>query len=497
MNSRTFLSTRFKMIAGFTVIVILCIVALLTAINSFNKVVKQNKLTTDRESVTRSLTEIKADLNLNRALTLDMMLRKKNEDQLKLKNQILEKASEIDDFNKIVQDYYKNSPAALQQFESLLKLIKSYRANRSLQFQMIEKGKIDEALTLASGIQAEYFEKISGIIDGLEKKEVALSIQLIADADNNAYFAENLIIVTGISAVAVIIIMVVIMFRMLRKIIGQLNRSITVLGESTTNILSTVTEVSTGAAETATAIAETTTTIEEVRQTAQLSSEKANLVSESSQKAANIALKGKESVLETIEGMRKISQQMMLITESVIKLSEQSRTISEITTTVSDIADQSNLLAVNAAIEAAKAGEQGRGFAVVAQEIRSLAEQSKQSTAQVKEILNDIQKSVNLAVQATENGNSVVETGSILSAQSGEVIQLMTDSVTEAAQAAIQISASSQQQKAGMEQLVPAMENIKVASEQSLIGNKQTQKAAQALDELGKNLKHLIAYYKV
>ncbi|MCX6283513.1 MAG: methyl-accepting chemotaxis protein [Bacteroidetes bacterium] len=497
MNSRSFLSTRFKLIAGFTVIVMLCIIALLTAINSFNKVVKQNKLTADRESVTRALIEIKADQNRNRALVLDMMLSKKTEDQLRLKNQILEKASEINGLIRVVQDYYKDSPEDRQQLDNLLELMKSYRANRSLQFQMIEKGKIDEAIALGSGIQTENYEKIRGIIDGFEKKEVALSLQLIADADNNAHFAENLIMVTGISTLAVIIIMVIVMFRMLRKILGQLNKSIEILGESTANILSTVTEVSTGAAETATAIAETTTTIEEVRQTAQLSSEKANLVSESSQKAANIALKGKESVLETIEGMRKISQQMMLITESVIKLSEQSRTISEITTTVSDIADQSNLLAVNAAIEAAKAGEQGRGFAVVAQEIRSLAEQSKQSTSQVKEILNDIQKSVTLAVQATENGNSVVETGSILSAQSGEVIQLMTDSVNEAAQAAIQISASSQQQKAGMEQLVPAMENIKIASEQSLIGNKQTQKAAQALDELGKNLKHLIEYYKV
>ena len=497
MNSRIFLSTRVRLILGFTVIILLNIGVLITAINSFNKVVKQNQLASDRESVTSALTEIKADQNRNRALILEMMLSKKTEDQLRLKSQILEKASEINSLIKIVQDYYQNSPADLQQFENLLELMKSYRANRSLQFQMIEKGKVDEALALGSGIQSENYEKIRGIIDGFEKKEAALSQKLIADADNHARFARNLILGIGLSAVAIIIIMVVVMFRMLRKIIGQLNKSIEVLGESTTNILSTVTEVSTGATETATAIAETTTTIEEVRQTAQLSSEKANLVSESSQKAANIAFKGKESVLETIEGMKKISQQMMLITESVIKLSEQSRTISEITTTVSDIADQSNLLAVNAAIEAAKAGEQGRGFAVVAQEIRSLAEQSKQSTAQVKEILNDIQKSVTLAVQATESGNSVVETGSILSAQSGEVIQLMTDSVNEAAQAAMQISASSQQQKAGMEQLVPAMENIKIASEQSLIGNKQTQKAAQALDELGKNLKLLIEYYKV
>lgn len=497
MNSRFFSSTRFKLITGFTVIILLNVGVLLIAINSFNNVINQNQLVVARESVTRALTDIKADENRNRALILDMMLTTKPDVQALIKSKILLKKDEVDRQIQTIQEYYKDSPDDLQQIIKAIELINNYRVNRDVQFQLIAQAKITEAVAMGVGIQSELYEKFRGIFDEFEKKETLLATQQVTAADKRARFAQSLIIGIGISAIIISLIMVFSMFRMLRKIMGQLNQSIQILNESTTNILSTVTEVSTGAAETSTAIAETTTTIEEVRQTAQLSSEKANLVSGSSQKAATIALKGKESVLETIEGMKKISQHMMLITESVIKLSEQSRTIAEITTTVSDIADQSNLLAVNAAIEAAKAGEQGRGFAVVAQEIRSLAEQSKQSTAQVKEILNDIQKSVNLAVQATENGNAVVETGSSLSAQSGEVIQLMTESVAEAAQAAIQISASSQQQKAGMDQLVPAMENIKLASEQSLIGNKQTQKAAQALDQLGKNLKNLIEYYKV
>ncbi|MCX6280801.1 MAG: methyl-accepting chemotaxis protein [Bacteroidetes bacterium] len=497
MFSRLFYSTRFRLIGGFSVIILFIIVVLLTVVFSVSSVINLNSKAIEAESITTTVVAIKADQNRTRALVLDMMLTKKQADQARIKDQILKKKDEINGLVKRVQDYYKDSPDDMKQVNIFLQLINTYRQNRELQFQLIDSGKIPEAISMGSGIQAETYEKIRAIIDGFENKEAANARQLRTNAENTSRTSESWILGIGIVAILISVIMAFAMFSMLRKIIRGLRNSITVLSESTANILSTVTEVSTGAAETATAIAETTTTIEEVRQTAELSNEKANLVAETSQKASNIAIKGKQSVLETIEGMRKISQQMMVITESVIKLSEQSRTIAEITSTVTDIADQSNLLAVNAAIEAAKAGEQGRGFAVVAQEIRSLAEQSKLSTAQVKEILNDIQKSVNLAVQATENGNTVVETGSILSAQSGEVIQLMTDSVTDAAQAAIQISASSQQQKAGMEQLVPAMENIKLASEQSVVGNKQTQKAAQSLDELGKNLKKLIDRYKV
>jgi methyl-accepting chemotaxis protein len=108
--------------------------------------------------------------------------------------------------------------------------------------------------------------------------------------------------------------------------------------------------------------------------------------------------------MTSIEGMKKIQTQMESIAESVVKLSEQSQAIGEIIASVNDLAEQSNLLAVNAAIEAAKAGEQGKGFAVVAQEVKSLAEQSKQATSQVRTIFNDIQKATTAAVLATEQG---------------------------------------------------------------------------------------------
>src|SRR5207302_9134131 len=117
-----------------------------------------------------------------------------------------------------------------------------------------------------------------------------------------------------------------------------------------------------------------------------------------------------------------IQSQMESIAESIVRLSEQSQSIGEIISTVNDLAEQSNLLAVNAAIEAAKAGEQGKGFTVVAHEVKSLAEQSKQATSQVRAILSDIQRATNGAAMAVEQGAKAVEEGVRQSAEAGRSI---------------------------------------------------------------------------
>jgi len=198
--------------------------------------------------------------------------------------------------------------------------------------------------------------------------------------------------------------------------------------------------------------------------------------------------------LASAEGISRIREQMELISESIVKLSEQSQAIGEIIAIVNDLTDQSNLLAVNAAIEAAKPGERGKGFGVVAQEIRSLAEQSKQATAQVRNILSEIQKATSAVVMATEQGSKAVESGVKQSAEVDESIRALADTIAEAAQAATQIAASSQQQLVGTDQVALAMESIKQASTQNVAGTKQAETAAHNLHELGQKLKQLVEH---
>lgn len=287
------------------------------------------------------------------------------------------------------------------------------------------------------------------------------------------------------------------MVKNLQEAMREIREGTSVLASSASEILASTTQVASGAAETATAVSQTTSTVEEVKQTAQISGQKAKQVSESAQKSAQGSQTGRKAVNETIEGMNRIRKQVDSIAESIVRLSERSQAIGEIIATVSDLAEQSNLLAVNAAIEAAKAGEHGKGFAVVAQEVRSLAEQSKQATSQVRGILGDIQKATSAAVMATEQGSKAVEAGEKQAAEAGESIQILADSITEAAQAGTQIGASVQQQLVGMDQVASAMENIKQASAQNAASTRQAETAARNLHELGQRLKQLVGQYQV
>jgi methyl-accepting chemotaxis protein len=254
--------------------------------------------------------------------------------------------------------------------------------------------------------------------------------------------------------------------------------------------------VATGTAETATAISETSTTVIEVQQASKQSSQKAKDVADSAQRVVQVFQNGQKAVEETIDGMNNIREQMNSIAQTVVRLSEQSQSIGGIIASVTDIADQSNLLSVNAAIEAAKAGEQGKGFAVVAQEIKNLAGQSKQSTLKVRNILNDIQRITGAAVMATEQGSKAVEAGLKQSIQAGEAIRVLAESSNTAVQSAIQIVASSQQQVVGMDQIGIAIQNINQAGTETAVSMVQAEKSARNLYDLSQKLKAVIEKFQ-
>ncbi|MBI9073846.1 MAG: methyl-accepting chemotaxis protein [Desulfatibacillum sp.] len=277
----------------------------------------------------------------------------------------------------------------------------------------------------------------------------------------------------------------------LRDQVSGLSDGANTIAVSTSQISTTATELAATASEASISVNQITTTAEEVKQTVQLSTEKANQVAEAAEEVARVADQGRMATEEAVSGMSRIKEEMEYIAESIVKLSEQTQSIGEIIDAVNDLANESNLLSVNASIEAAKAGEFGKGFAVVAQEVKSLSDLSKQATAQVRTILNDIQNATSQAVMATERGSKAVDNGVDLASSSGHAIRALSESMSESANSAAQIAASSRQQLAGMDQLAQAMGSIQDAAEQNVEGAKRLEDSTHDLSKIADTLKEL------
>lgn len=311
-----------------------------------------------------------------------------------------------------------------------------------------------------------------------------------------AKYKSTLYLTLAITIAILGVVLTMVLFS-LRGLAKKLEDEVAVLSTSGEEILRSISEASSGMVETATAVTETTTTVEELKQTAQIATEKAKNVADVSEEALGTLKNSETTIADTIQWMNRINEGMGTISDSILKLSEHGKMIGEIIDAVNDLAEQSHLLAVNAAIEAAKAGDQGKGFSVVAQEVRSLADQSKQATVQVRNILNDIQNATNAAVMATEQGSKAVSHGLAQSAQTNDSIRSLALGINNVAQAASQISLSSQQQLIGVNQVTIAMSNIKTASDQQVDHMRQIEGGVQGMNAVGKSLKEQVVEYKL
>ena len=357
-----------------------------------------------------------------------------------------------------------------------------------------------EAVTIGKTKPAEALTKVRQDVIPLGKQmdeatgpfKEMVSAYETREVDRLAGSVERTWLLMLILAAVVVIGGVIFAVRISQAIRKQLRTAVAGINKSATELLAISTQVSAGAAQTAASTNETTATVEEVKQTALLAQEKAAQVAENSENVTRVAEVGQATVEETITGIERMQSQMGVVAETIRRLSEQTQAIGDIITTVNDIAEQSNLLSVNASIEAAKAGEQGKGFTVVAQEVKNLAEQSKQAVGQVRTILGEIQKAGGQAVDAMEESRKSIEAGRQQSLESGEAIHALAESVNEAAESASQISTSSRQQLAGMEQISQAITSINQASTQSVSGTRQVEQEVKELQDLALGLRRLV-----
>ena len=283
----------------------------------------------------------------------------------------------------------------------------------------------------------------------------------------------------------------------LGSLIGQARKS-TERVASVVDQISSISSQSAAGAETQTAqTSEVAASVQEMTTAIMENSKNATQTAQISERATHQAQEGTQSMLITRQGMDEIVGATVKTGEIISSLSDRAEEIGKIIQVINDIADQTNLLALNAAIEAARAGEQGRGFAVVADEVRKLAERTMKATGEIGNTIKAIQEGAQKAAQSMSEAHSVVESGREATGKTETVLSEIVQSVTQAMDMVTQIATASEEMSSGAEEISRNVETISLVARESARGAEQmAQVAVNLADETG-SLRELMGRFKL
>ncbi len=283
----------------------------------------------------------------------------------------------------------------------------------------------------------------------------------------------------------------------LHGIISKISSTSTQVAAASSQLQATAEHIATGAEEVAAQAGTVATAGEEMSATSGDIAQNCQMAAEGAQRASKTASIGAEVVERTVAVMGQIAEKVQESAKTVESLGARSDQIGAIIGTIEDIADQTNLLALNAAIEAARAGEQGRGFAVVADEVRALAERTTRATKEIGEMIKAIQRETKGAVIAMEQGVQQVETGTIEAGKSGQALQDILQQINDVAMQVNQIATAAEEQTATTSEISSNMMQITEVVQQTSQGAHESATAATQLNGNAEELQRLVRQFKL
>jgi methyl-accepting chemotaxis protein len=283
----------------------------------------------------------------------------------------------------------------------------------------------------------------------------------------------------------------------LRETLIQVSETAASVASASAEISSSTEEMAAGSQEQTTQSEEIARAVEQMAKTIAVNSENAGETAHTAEQAKTAAEQGGKVVTETVGEMKQIANVVRESAGTIQNLGKSSDQIGEIIGVIEHIADQTNLLALNAAIEAARAGEQGRGFAVVADEVRKLAEQTTKATKQIAGMIQQIQSDSHGAVNSMANATKQVDAGIVLADRAGTSLQEIVRTSQKVTDMVTQIAVANEEQSSSSEQISKNMEAIATVTQQTASGTQQIARAAEDLNRLTEALQQLVGQFRL
>jgi len=397
----------------------------------------------------------------------------------------------VNSFDYFYQDLLKRvqNPKQLQRLDEMNVLQDQIDQGYRQAFSLVNGGKRDEGINLWKtqvlpklrqvDAIAKEFESTQGEVLAEKEKEQIQALQFLTTV---------VILSTALAALTAIAIALWIA----SGIAERMNQSVNMIISSSTEIAATVEQQERTATLQSSSVNQTTVTMDELGATSEQSAQQAQAGAESARLALKITERGALAVEQTLESMTILKENVGAIAAEILRLSEQTNQIGNISTAVTDLANQTNMLALNASVEAVRAGENAQGFTVIATEIRKLADQSKKSAEKINNLVVDIKNAIDSTVTVTKEGTKTVEQGTKISQETAAAFSEVAQAVNNVVLNNQQISLTAEQQAIAIRQVVDAMNSLNQSAKETASGISQTKLGTQQLNEAAQNLNSIV-----
>ncbi|MEG4082835.1 methyl-accepting chemotaxis protein [Microcoleus sp. POL10_C6] len=382
------------------------------------------------------------------------------------------------------------NPSQKERLQKLMGLQKQYNDFSGQMINLVKQGKQKEALEVfATKKGTLIINEFNELNRSFNEKEHEILDAATSNAEENIRFLVAAVLVGAVLGITIALLAAFLISSGIAKTISD---AVNAIASSSTEIAATVEQQERTAKQQSSSVNQTTITMDELGAASQQSAQQAQAGAESARQALKSTERGTLAVEQTLKSMTILKENVGAIAAQILQLSEQTHQIGNISTDVTDLANQTNMLALNASVEAVRAGENAKGFTVIATEIRKLADQSKKSAAKINRLVDDIKNAINSTVRVTKEGTKTVESGTNISQETAAAFSEIANAVNNVVLNNQQISLTAQQQAVAIQQVVEAMNSLNLAAKETASGITQTKVGTQQLNDAAQNLNSIV-----